>query len=62
MAEVFDIGGRYLRREEDQDKFIREMRRAKISDSILSEIALWLHLSFATMPSGSSRSATSSSE
>lgn len=62
MAQVFDIGGRYLRREDDQDKFIREMRRAKISDSMLTEIALWLHLFFASMSSGSSHSATGSSE
>ncbi|KIM78694.1 hypothetical protein PILCRDRAFT_10919 [Piloderma croceum F 1598] len=62
MAQIFNIGGRYLRREEDQDKFVREMRKAKINDSMLSEITLWLHRSFARMPSGSLPSATSSSE
>jgi len=42
MKQVYDIGGNYLHREEDQDKFVREMRKAKISDLMLKEIGFWM--------------------
>jgi hypothetical protein len=52
MGQVFDVGGHYLRRQEDQDKFVREMRRAKINDSTLKEIILWLQISLTTLQWG----------
>jgi hypothetical protein len=42
MKQVYDVGGDYLRREEDQAKFVQEMRRAKIKDVVLKEIGIWL--------------------
>jgi hypothetical protein len=30
MKQVYDVGGDYLRREEDIDKFMQAMKRAKI--------------------------------
>jgi hypothetical protein len=40
MVQVFDVGGHCLSREEDKDKFVREMGRAEINDSTLKEIML----------------------
>jgi hypothetical protein len=54
MAQVFNVGGRYLRREEDQENFVREMKKAKIDDLTLREITLWLQMSFTTLEWGSS--------
>jgi hypothetical protein len=48
MKQVYDIGGDYLRRE-DQDKFVREIRKAKIKDATLKEIGMWLSLAYAKM-------------
>jgi hypothetical protein len=42
MKQVYDLGGDYLHREEDQARFVREMKRARIKDVMLKEIALWL--------------------
>jgi hypothetical protein len=42
MKQVYDIAGDYLHRAEDQEKFVREMRRAKIRDVMLKEIGIWL--------------------
>jgi MYND finger len=42
MKQVYDIGGDYLRREEDQAKFMQEMKRAKIKDVVLGEIGMWM--------------------
>lgn len=42
MKQVYDVGGNYIHRDEDQDKFVREMRRAKIRDVVLKEIGIWL--------------------
>lgn len=52
MRQAVDVGGHYIRRQEDKDKFVREMRRAKIDDSTLREIMLWLQLSFTTLQWG----------
>jgi len=49
MKQVYDVGGNYLRRKEDQEKFIREMKRAKISDSMLMEISVWLSTAFSKL-------------
>jgi hypothetical protein len=46
MKQVYDIGGNYLRRKEDRDKFAREIRRAKINNSTLREIDVWLSTAF----------------
>jgi hypothetical protein len=54
MRQVFDVGGHYLCCGEDQDKFVWEMRRAKINDSTLREIVLWLQLSLRTLQWGGS--------
>jgi hypothetical protein len=48
MKQVYDIGGDYLRKE-DQDKFVREIRRAKINDATLKEIGMWLNLAYAKL-------------
>ncbi|KIM77173.1 hypothetical protein PILCRDRAFT_12178 [Piloderma croceum F 1598] len=40
--QVYDVGGDYLRRKEDQAKFVQEMKRAKIKDVVLEEIGIWL--------------------
>jgi len=42
MKQVYDVGGDYLRREEDQAKFVQEMKRAKIKDVMLKEIGIWM--------------------
>jgi hypothetical protein len=49
MKQVYDIGGNYLRRKEDQDKFVQEMRKAKISDLMLREINVWLSTAFSKL-------------
>jgi hypothetical protein len=49
MKEVYDIGGHYLQRAEDEGKFVREMRRAKIKDVMLQEIGLWLSTAYAKL-------------
>jgi hypothetical protein len=46
MKQVYDIAGNYLHRAEDQEKFVREMRRAKIRDVILKEIGMWLSAAY----------------
>jgi hypothetical protein len=40
MKQGYDLGGQY--RGEDEDKFVRETRRAKIQDLMLKEIGMWL--------------------
>jgi hypothetical protein len=62
MRQVFDVGGQYLRCPEDRDKFVQEMRRAKINDSTLGEIVLWLQLSLGTLQWGGSPLTASSGE
>jgi hypothetical protein len=42
MKHVCDVCGNYLHRDEDQDKFVQEMRRVKIRDMMLQEIGIWL--------------------
>jgi hypothetical protein len=42
MKQVYDVGGDYLRQEEDEEKFVRAMKRAKIKDTMLKEISRWL--------------------
>jgi hypothetical protein len=42
MKQIYDIRGDYLHREADQDKFVQEMRRAKIKVVMLKEIGMWL--------------------
>ncbi|KIM77174.1 hypothetical protein PILCRDRAFT_796231 [Piloderma croceum F 1598] len=42
MKQVYDVGGDYLRREEDRAKFVREMKRAKVEDVVLKEIGIWM--------------------
>jgi hypothetical protein len=42
MKQVYDVGGDYLRREEDQAKFVQEMKKAKIKDVVLKEIGIWM--------------------
>lgn len=42
MKQVYDVGGQYLHREADKEKFVREMKRAKIKDVTLKEIGIWL--------------------
>lgn len=46
MKQVYDIGGDYLHREADQDKFVREMKKAKIKDAMLKEIGMWLSTAY----------------
>jgi hypothetical protein len=62
MRQVVDVGGHYLRRKEDQDKFVREMKRARINDSTLKEIVLWLQFSFTTLQWDSSLSTSGGDE
>jgi hypothetical protein len=42
MMQVYNIGGDYLHQAASQDRFVREMRRAKIEDLILKEVGVWL--------------------
>jgi hypothetical protein len=48
MKQVYDIGGDYIR-QADQDKFVREIRMAKIKDATLKEIGMWLSLVYAKL-------------
>ena len=49
MKQVYDIGGDYLHREADQDKFVREMKKAKVKDVMLKEIGLWVSRAYMTL-------------
>ena len=49
MKRVYDVGGNYLRRKEDRDKFVQEIKRAKMSDSTLMEISVWLSTAFSKL-------------
>ena len=42
MKQVYDVGGNYLHLDKVQDKFVQEMRRAKIRNVMLKEIDIWL--------------------
>jgi len=42
MMQVYNIGGDYLHQADSQDRFVWEMRRAKIEDLILKEVGVWL--------------------
>jgi hypothetical protein len=46
MKQVYDIAGDYLHRAEDQERFVREMRRAKIRDAMLQDIGIWLSAAY----------------
>jgi hypothetical protein len=46
MKQVYDIGGDYLHREADEDKFVRVMKRAEIKDTMLQGIGLWLSTAY----------------
>ena len=42
MKQVYDVAGGCLRRKEDEDKFVKAVKRAKIADVMLTEISMWL--------------------
>src|SRR5882762_1175456 len=49
MKQVYDIAGDYLQRAEDQEKFVREMKRANIRDAMLKEIGIWLSAAYTNL-------------